>query len=229
MSTELEIAIKGDYEKYLKEQSDEIAFGIYDGTKDAADLVKRRFRQQVVAAGLGKRLSLTWRSKVWPKRSDRSMSPAGMVWSKAPHIIRGFSEGEPIRSSSGGAWLAIPSEQAPISRRKRGRRMTVEEFLETYGENSLSSIKADGRNDVLYLVAKQGFRRSRSKKETKAAQRARKIRKNSRTKAEPILMFTLAKQVRLGKRMDLQATVSLAARRFPELVASRVARRIGRD
>nr|WP_321459607.1 DUF6441 family protein [uncultured Cohaesibacter sp.] len=229
MSTELQIAISGNYETYLKERADEVAFGIYDGTKDATDLVKRRLRQQVVAAGLGKRLSLTWRSKVWPKRSDRSFAPAGMVWTKAPHIIRGFSEGDPIRSSSGGAWLAIPSEQAPLSRRRRGRRMTVEEFLDTYGENSLSSIKADGRNDVLYLVAKEGFRRSRSTKETKAARRARKLRKNSRTKAEPILMFTLAKQVRLGKRLDLQATINLAERRFPELVAAHVARRIERD
>ncbi len=226
MSTELEIAISGNYEKYLKERSDKIAFGIYDGTKDAADLIKERLRQQVVSAGLGQRLAKTWRSKVYPARSARSLSPAGMVWSKAPHIIRGFSEGEPIRSSSGGAWLAIPSEQAPMA---RGRKMTVEEFLSSYGEGSLSSIKADKRNDVLYLVAKKGFRRSASKKETKAARRARRLRKNSRAKAEPILMFTLVKQVRLGRRLDLQATFLVAERRFAELVTAQVAKRLGND
>jgi len=83
-----------------------------DGVKAAGDGLKGSLRKQVVGAGLGARLSRSWRGKTYPNKGHDA---ASVVWSKAPQIIRAFNEGAVIKGK-GGRWLAIPTPAAP----KRG-------------------------------------------------------------------------------------------------------------
>jgi hypothetical protein len=88
----------------------DIERAITAGMRDAADGLKQDLRQDVVAAGLGERLSRTWRGKTFPEVGE-SVEAAAYVWSKAPKIIDAFDRGVVIRSKSG-FWLAIPCAAA---------------------------------------------------------------------------------------------------------------------
>ncbi|HKK23052.1 MAG TPA: DUF6441 family protein [Pseudohaliea sp.] len=77
--------------------------------------LKADLRQDVLRGGLGARLSRSWQAKVYPDKPGKT--PTALVYSKAPHIIRGHSEGGTIRSRNG-FWLAIPTAAVP---RQRGR------------------------------------------------------------------------------------------------------------
>ena len=80
------------------------------GIGAATEGLKTELRTQVTNAGLGPRLARTWRSQTYP-RGQASISAAGLVWSKAPGIIRVYEKGAVIRSRNG-FFLAIPTEAA---------------------------------------------------------------------------------------------------------------------
>ena len=103
-------SLKADMQAELRH----IAKSVPDGIKAAGDGLKGSLRKQVVAAGLGVRLSRTWRVRTYP---NRGYNAASLVWSKAPQIIRAFDKGAVIKGR-GGNWLAIPTPAAP----KRGDR-----------------------------------------------------------------------------------------------------------
>ena len=90
-----------------------------DGVKAAGDGLKGSLRKQVVAAGLGARLSRTWRGKTYVNKGHDA---ASFVWSKAPQIALAFDKGAVIKGK-GGRWLAIPTPAAP-KRGVGGKRIT---------------------------------------------------------------------------------------------------------
>ena len=130
--TDTKLALVGNLQKTLDAEKTAVATGIRGGMEALTDLGKRRLRQQVTRAGLGERLAKTWRGKVYPGARVETFEPAGVIWSKAPHIVRAFSEGRPIRSKASGGWLAIPTDLAPPTRKRgaRRKRMSMEDFLE---------------------------------------------------------------------------------------------------
>lgn len=104
-----------DLGKAFAETERDIERAVTSGMRDAADGLKQDLREDVVAAGLGERLSRTWRGKTFPEVGD-SAEAAAYVWSRAPKIVDAFDRGVVIRSSRG-LFLAIPTAAAGKSGR----------------------------------------------------------------------------------------------------------------
>lgn len=66
------------------------------GLRGAADGLKQDLREDVVAAGLGERLSRTWQGKAFPEVGE-SAEAAAYIWSRAPKIVDAFDRGVVIR------------------------------------------------------------------------------------------------------------------------------------
>jgi hypothetical protein len=56
-----------DLDKALAETEKDIERAVTSGMRDATDGLKQDLREDVVAAGLGRRLSRTWRGKTFPE------------------------------------------------------------------------------------------------------------------------------------------------------------------
>ena len=100
----------GDLGKLMAEEIKAAEKAVTSGVSQAADGLKTELRTQITAAGLGTRLPRTWRGQVYPRGKD-SIQAAGLVWSKAPDIIRVYEDGATIRSKRG-FFLAIPTAVA---------------------------------------------------------------------------------------------------------------------
>eukprot|EP01037_Dinobryon_pediforme_P015089 gene15090-15229_t len=88
-----------DLGKALAETEKDIERAVTSGMRDAADGLKQDLREDVVAAGLGERLSRTWRGKTFPEVGE-SAEAAAYVWSRAPKIVDAFDRGVVIRSGT---------------------------------------------------------------------------------------------------------------------------------
>lgn len=104
-----------DLGKALAETEKDIERAVTSGMRDATDGLKQDLREDVVAAGLGERLSRTWRGKTFPEVGE-SAEAAAYVWSRAPKIVDAFDRGVVIRSARG-LFLAIPTAAAGKSGR----------------------------------------------------------------------------------------------------------------
>ena len=118
----LSAALHGNLSKYMEEEYKNGAKAVTLGIKSATDGLKISMRNQVKSAGLSNRLANTWRSDVYPK-GKKSISAAGLVYSKAPKIMSGFEYQTIIRSKNG-FWLAVPTDAIP--KRALGKKMTPE-------------------------------------------------------------------------------------------------------
>ncbi|MHC5656014.1 DUF6441 family protein [Stappia sp. ICDLI1TA098] len=218
---DVKLALVGNLQKTLEAERAAVARGIRGGMEALTDLGKTRLRQQMTQTGLGERLAKTWRNRVYPPGRVVTFEPAGVIWSNAPHIVRAFSDGGTIRpkARSASARLAIPTDLAPLSRRRgaRRKRMSLDEFVEEFGD-VLRPIPAPGSGGrVLYLVADKGFRRGRGKRGG-----SRQVTGKGRIKDEPLLMYIAVKSVRLRPRLDVDSVERALARLAPEVITSRI-------
>ena len=81
-----------DLDKVLAGTEKDIERAVKSGMRDAADGLKQDLREDVVAAGLGGRLSRTWRGKTFPEMGE-SAEAAAYVWSRTPKIVDAFDRG----------------------------------------------------------------------------------------------------------------------------------------
>lgn len=189
---------------------------------EAAQLLKRDLQDDVMSAGLGNRLAKTWRSRVYPG-SGVSLDPAGLVWTKAPVLIDAFERGVTIRASRG-PWLAIPTKEAgkraPIggapafgSRGGKTARMTPAGFERRTGMK-LRFVYQHNKPSLLVVDA--------AKRD--ALGRAAPYRSKGRgsklygPKGQTIVVFILVRQVRLRKRLNVDAATERGAARIPGLL-----------
>ena len=193
-----------DMRKALAGTQQDIERAVTSGMRDAADGLKQDLRDDVVASGLGERLSRTWRGKVFPEVGE-SVEAAAFVWSKAPKLIDAFDRGVTIRSARG-FWLAIPTPAAgargrgPNGRASRitpggWERRTGMRLRFVYRKRGPSLLVAEGR-----LNTKGRAVASRSK-----TGRGRTT----------VPIFLLVPQVRLSKRLDLAREVERAVDGVP--------------
>lgn len=162
---------------------------------EAGDELKQSWRNQIVAAGLGRRLAGTIRSEYFPRHTV-SMNAATLVWSKAPRIVSAHDEGSLIRSRDG-FWLAIPTEAA--GKHFTGRKMTPGEWEQRTGLR-LRFVYRPGRPALLVadeMRAKAGRRGGFAV----ASATARRTGRGLTT----VPIFVLVPQVKLAKRLDLEA------------------------
>lgn len=184
----------------------EVAVRLRHGVAAETTALQTELRGQINAAGLGQRLSQTWRSRVYPQSGEPTLEPAGLVWSKAGTIVTAHNEGSLIRAR-GHQYLAIPTEFVP---RKANRRMTPREVEKRFGRE-LRFVPLKTGNAVYLMdqvvVGKSGGLR-----------RATKRRRAQGRAATSKIMFTLVRQVKLRKRLDIEGAARSAERRL----ASRV-------
>ena len=68
-----------DLGKALAETEKDIERAVTSGMRDAADGLKQDLREDVVAAGLGERLSRTWRGKTFPEVGESAVAAANKL------------------------------------------------------------------------------------------------------------------------------------------------------
>lgn len=158
-------------------------------TRQAGNELKADWRGQVVAGGLGRRLSNAIRSEVYPKGRD-SLEAAALVYVQrsAVDILEGHATGATIRSKDG-FWLAIPTEAA--GRAPRGARITPGDWERRTGRR-LRFVYRSARTAL--LVADD----VRLTKQGRAAVAGARARKGLAT----VPIFTLVPFVRLRQRID---------------------------
>ena len=194
----------------MKAETKRIERGVSDGVKQAGDGLKGGLRKQVVAAGLGARLSRTWRSRAYPNNGHDA---AALVWSKAPQIIRTFDEGAVIKSKFG-LWLAIPTPAAP-KRGVGGKRINPGNFPE-HRFGPLRFVYRRGRPSLLVV---DGVRINKSGRVGRRA-KGGAFTKTGRMKQgiTTVVMFIMVPQVRIKKRLDVVREAKRWERRVPELI-----------
>lgn len=190
-----------------------------------ADQLKLEMRDEVLEAGMNQRLANTWRSKTYPE-GDKSLNPAGFVWSKSPLIIDSYVRGAEIRPVNGAKWLWIPSKNVPrrrragsysstLGKRARGTAMSPEE-VELHFNSDLNIAFEGGKGfafiDVVSGIS-GGFRSA-----TAGRLKGRTGQAPRRTKS--VLMFTLVRGVKMPKLFDLQAPADRAAARIAQRFAA---------
>jgi len=200
-------SIKADMQAEMRGIEKAVAAGV----KEAGDGLKGSLRKQVVSAGLGTRLARAWRSRAYPNKGHDA---ASLVWTKAPQIIRTFDEGTVIRSKSG-FWLAIPTPAAP-KRGVGGKRITPSNIPEHRFGPLRFVYRARGPSllvvDSVRVSAKTGRVGRRAK--------GGAFTKTGRMKAgiATAVMFLLAPQVRMPKRLDVRRAAERWSRRLPSLI-----------
>ncbi len=204
-------SLKADMQAELRR----IERAVPDGLKAAGDGLKGSLRKQVVAAGLGARLSRTWRGKTYVNKGHDA---ASLVWSKAPQIALAFDEGVVIKGK-GGNWLAIPTPAAP-KRGVGGKRITPATFP-TARHGPLRMVRRSGRSALLVV---DGVRVS-----AQSGRVGRQAKGGGRTKSggykqgiATVAMFVLVPRVKLKKRLNVARAAESWARRLPRLIGRQV-------
>ena len=164
------------------------------------------WRSQVRASGLGSRLANTVRQADFP-RSGTSLRAASLVWTKAQDILHAFDGGVLIRGK-GGLWLAIPLPAAGITGFGR-QRITPWRWEQRTGMRLRFVYR---RNGPSLLVADDAWLNSRG---LAAAKGGRRRRDGILTGAQTVPVFLLLRQVKMPKKLDLDALAREATARLP--------------
>ena len=203
-------SIAKSIEKDMETEMRRIGKAVSTGVKDASGGLKSDLRKQVVLAGLGTRLSRTWRNRTYPNKGHNA---AAMVWSKALQIVRAFDEGAVIKGKSG-QWLAIPTPQAP-KRGIGGKRINPSNFP----EHRFGPLRFVYRRKGPSLLVVDSVRINKSGRTGRHA-KGGAFTKSGRMKQgmATVVMFIMVPQVRLKKRLDVKRDVRKWEGRLPRLI-----------
>lgn len=98
--------VQGDPIGLMEAHIDAAEVGVTRGIRIAGEGLKKDWRGQVVASGLGQRLANTVRAQTYPAQGQ-SIGAAALAYSRAPVVVDAHDRGALIRSAVG-LWLAIP-------------------------------------------------------------------------------------------------------------------------
>ena len=211
----LTATIVGSLKADMRAELRRIERAVPGGVKAAGDGLKESLRKQVVAAGLGARLSRSWRDRTYANKGHDAVS---MVWSKAPQIMLAFDRGALIKGK-GGNWLAIPTPAAP-KRGVGGKRITLATFpTARYGP--LRMVRRSGRSALLVVDdVRVSAKTGRVGRQAKGGGRTKsgRYKKGIAT----VVMFVLVRQVKLRRRLNVARAVEAWVRRLPVLIRRQV-------
>nr|WP_245282545.1 DUF6441 family protein [Chelatococcus daeguensis] len=179
------------------------------GVGEAAEGLKTELRTQITNAGLGPRLARTWRSETFPN-GQNSIRAAGLVWSKAPGIIRIYEDGATIRSTKG-FFLAIPTAAAGRFG-DGGRKITPAGWERRTGQR----LRFVYRRNAASLLVADNMRARTGKRGGYARATAAAMRSGRGLVTVPI--FILVPQVTFRKRLDVASAANRWQERLPSLV-----------
>ena len=232
-----------DLGKALAEIEKDIERAVTSGMRDAVDGLKQDLREDVVAAGLGERLSrqflvkefgeerpsprwarvLKPQPRAWPAKTGTGFAvfhaAQTQLWSRAPKIVDAFDRGVVIRRDSlrnnwRGLFLAIPTAAAG-----KGGRSAVgsQEKITPEGWQRRTSLKLRfvyRRGRPSLLVAENARINARG-----LGQPNRRKTGKSQTNLASVIVFILVRQVALKKRLDVESAAKRQAARVPSLIA----------
>jgi hypothetical protein len=201
-----------------------------------ATALQADLRAQVHAAGLGAGLANAWRREVYPRAGRRSLRPAALVYSKATALHEAFDQG-PVILPRRGAFLLIPSEAAlrlgvtsttvsrkggPIPGNARRRLSSLEAAADRLGVPVITAMpqcrqsapRGRGADRDRGFILLAPTRRSRSN--LVALYFARRD-------ARPVLLFTLVRQTRVPRRLDIARAAAAAETALPSAIAAALA------
>jgi hypothetical protein len=201
----IDASIIGDIAQVMRDEFEKGEKAVTGVMKAVATELKGDWRAQVRGAGLGNRLANAVRAKHYPQGAD-SMNAAALIWSNAPKITAAFEEGPTIRSGNG-FWLAIPTDAA--GRGMRGKKITPGEWEQRTG-GRLRFVYRTGRTAL--LVADDARLNSRG---VAAQKRGKRRADGILTGAQTVVIFTLVRQVKLPKRLDLAKSAERVGATIP--------------
>ncbi|KQT50333.1 hypothetical protein ASG47_19715 [Devosia sp. Leaf420] len=194
-------ALTGNLETFMAVELENGAKAVTSGTHKALNDLKMRLRQQTLNAFGSQGLANTWRSHAFPK-TGASLGAAGVLVSKAPHIIDSFDAATVIRSKDG-FFLAIPSPDCPKG--SKFEPITPSNFPEDrFGR--LRFVYRPGKTSLLVV---DGVKR------TSAGRVGRQMARNKaggfKQGAVSVVMFFLVPYVRMKKAFNLAQDYDRAA------------------
>src|SRR5690606_14557467 len=205
----LSATIIGDLGRIMAEEVKAAEKAVTAGVGEAAEGLKTELRTQITNAGLGPRLARTWRSETFPK-GQNSIRAAGLVWSKAPGIIRIYEDGATIRSTKG-FFLAIPTAAAGRFG-DGGRKITPGGWERRTGQR----LRFVYRRNAASLLVADNMRARTGKRGGYARASAAAVRSGRGLVTVPI--FILVPQVTFRKRLDVASAANRWQERLPGLV-----------
>jgi hypothetical protein len=204
----LQAALSGSLQDLLTAELKDAEQAVTTGVRRATDGLKAELRGQITGAGLGEKLARTWRGEVFPK-GQASLGAAGLVWSKAPGIVRVYEEGAVIRSQAG-LFLAIPTPAA--GRYGDGRQKITPGLWEQRTGLRLRFVYRQGAPSLLVAELRaRGGRRGGFAVPSAAAQRSGRA-------LATVPIFILLPQVTVKKRLDVAGAARKWTARLPGLV-----------
>jgi len=216
---EFKIALQGRLRDLMARQRKVAALGVTRGVHKTTEELKQDLRQEVVGAGLGRRLANTWQDKKYPFGQKTSLNASGWIYSKAPEIIRAHSEGTTIRAQNG-TYLAIPTDNVPKRGFDRRKRATPS----NWNSSKFGELRFVPRRNGPPLLVVDGARFTKSGRVGKQLKNPRKKSGGFKKGVATIPMFTLVPQVSLRKRLDPFGLSRQASRRLPRRVKREIAR-----
>jgi hypothetical protein len=193
-------------------------------------------RAQTTGAGLGTKLANAWRREGYPRGGRRTLRPAALVYSKATALHEAFDQA-PVILPRRGSFLLIPSAEAErlgsttseISRKGGGipggakrRVSSLEEAARKLGVPIVSAIPSRG-------APKRGGGGDGERKGFILLAPTKRNRSNlvalffARRDARPVLLFTLVRQARVPKKLNIAAAAAKAESAFAANVAAALA------
>ncbi|MCJ2009803.1 DUF6441 family protein [Methylobacterium sp. J-092] len=203
-----------DIRAALKGDEVRIATSITAGMQQVTDGLKADLRSEVTGAGLGQRLANTWRGQTFPT-AGVSADAAAYVSTKAAKLIDAFDRGATIRAQNK-KYLAIPTDEAGvkhISISKGSGRITPAVWeRETGIKLRFVPSKTGG-----VLVAPARYRRQAIRFQKRKS--FKPIKEGAADKGRDfVVIFVLVPQVKLRKRLDVDATAKRWAARVPAAI-----------
>ncbi|MDD9738430.1 DUF6441 family protein [Marinovum sp. SP66] len=203
MRARLGAALEGNLSDFLSEELDVAERAVTSGVKRRATRLKEALRADVIAGGLGRRLSRSWQQKNYPGHGS-SLGAASMVFTKAETLIEAFDAGATVKSSDG-FFLAIPTPSAPKLGNDR-KRINPSNFPEhrfgplrfVYRRHGASLLVVD--NQRARKGKSGGYALSRSKKALRTGEGL-----------HTVPMFWLVPQARLRRRLNVKAVTQMVA------------------
>lgn len=194
--TRIRAALEGDLDRILRAEIGAAETAVTAAVKRAAGGLQRDLRRQTKRAGLGDGVEKAWRRAVYPARG-KSIQAAGLVFSKATRIVEAFAADRVIHARRA-RWLVIPlpaaERQGLATSRRRSRSSKERRWSEL--ENAI----ADGRRLTFVQVKATGG-----------------LILDTATRP-PTPLFLMVREVRLSKRLDLDAPQRRWGDRLPGLI-----------
>jgi hypothetical protein len=215
VSLRVQLVLEGNLEKFSKDVQAKLAFVTRYAVETYAKKLQLALREDTRGAGLGEGVANAWRLNIYDAASG---SPAAMVYSKAPMIVRAFGQDTTITAHEGHLYLAIPTENVP---RLGNRRMTPVDVEARFNQDLI--FIPSGHGTVLAFVnvipakSGHGFR----------APTKGRLAQGRHT--QMVLMFVMVQQVHLRKRLNWPELFADAKEGFETYLAETVADALAED